>query len=224
MRPMNWLQILFAIGVPALAADPPQPPGSRQAIEASVARQQQAVAAMAQSIAAQRASIARQAGQSPSGSFFLLAFPAPSGMTLDQAPGSDCDPIPAAELDPLIDGAAKREDLQPELLRSVVRQESGFRPCALSPKGAMGLMQLMPDTAAQFGVKDPFDPKDNVAAGARLLKQLLTLYDDLPMALGAYNAGPAKVDEAGGVPKIPETMNYIQKVLSLLQPGLVGKK
>jgi soluble lytic murein transglycosylase-like protein len=207
-----------------LAADPPRTPGSRQAIEASVARQQQAVAAMAQSIAAQRASIAKQAGEVPPGSFFLLAPPAPSGITLNRAPGSDCDPIPAAELDLLIHGAAKREDLPPELLRSVVRQESGFRPCALSPKGAMGLMQLMPDTAAQFGVKDPFNPKDNVDAGARLLKQLLTLYDDLPMALGAYNAGPAKVDEAGGVPKIPETMNYIQKILSLLQPPLAGKQ
>jgi soluble lytic murein transglycosylase-like protein len=116
---------------------------------------------------------------------------------------------------PLAD-AANREHLQPELLRGVVQQESGFRPCAVSPKGAMGLMQLMPGTAAQLGVKNPFDPKENVDAGARFLKQLLDIYNDLPMALGAYNAGPGRVNEAGGVPAIPETLNYIQRIMSLL--------
>ncbi len=78
----------------------------------------------------------------------------------------------------------------------------------------MGLMQLMPATAAQLGVKNPFDAKENVEAGAKFLKQLLTIYGDLPMALGAYNAGPGRVSQSGGVPNIPETIEYIQRVLS----------
>jgi len=81
----------------------------------------------------------------------------------------------------------------------------------------MGLMQLMPDTASQFGVPNPFDPAGNVEAGASFLKQLLLHYGgDLTLALGAYNAGPAKVDAAAGVPKIPETQEYIRRILSTL--------
>jgi soluble lytic murein transglycosylase-like protein len=132
------------------------------------------------------------------------------------APESDCEPLPAAQLDSLIEGAAKQQDLQPELLRSMVNQESGARPCAVSPKGAMGLMQLMPATAAQLGVKDPFDPQENLNAGAWFVKQLLTTYNDLPLALGAYNAGPARVNAIEGIPAIPETQNYVQKILSSL--------
>jgi soluble lytic murein transglycosylase-like protein len=81
----------------------------------------------------------------------------------------------------------------------------------------MGLMQLMPATASQFGVPNPFDPAGNVEAGATFLKQLLERYGgDLTLALGAYNAGPAKVDAAAGVPKIPETQEYIRRILSTL--------
>jgi soluble lytic murein transglycosylase-like protein len=203
---LKTLVVVLTAVAPAFTADlPPASPSN------------QAAAAMAKSLAAQRASIARQVKQSPSESFFLLGPSSASGVALS-APGNDCDPIPEIELGSLIEGAAKQQGLQPALLRSVVKEESGFRPCAVSPKGAMGLMQLMPDTAAQLGVKDPFNPKENVDAGARFLKQLLTIYDDLPMALGAYNAGPGKVDEAGGVPKFPETMNYIQRILSTLTP------
>jgi soluble lytic murein transglycosylase-like protein len=74
----------------------------------------------------------------------------------------------------------------------------------------------MPATAAQLGVKDPFDPRENLDAGAKFLKQLMSMYEDLPLALGAYNAGPGKVNLAEGVPKIPETLNYVQKILSVL--------
>jgi soluble lytic murein transglycosylase-like protein len=78
-------------------------------------------------------------------------------------------------------------------------------------------MQLMPDTAGRFGVKDPFDPKQNVDAGAKYLKELLTRYSgNLGLALGAYNAGPNKVDEAGGIPAIPETTNYVNEILGRL--------
>src|SRR5439155_15858807 len=101
----------------------------------------------------------------------------------------NCDPIAEVELAPMIDSAAKAHAIQPKLLRAVMEQESGFRPCAMSPKGAQGLMQLMPDTAGQFGVRDPFDPQQNMEAGATFLKQLLDKYKgDLSLAVGAYNA------------------------------------
>jgi len=213
--PTSFL-ILLAVGAPGLAQNAPQPADSKPAVEKPVAPQQQSVAAMQPSLAAQRASIARQVGDRSSESFFLLGPPSRSSLVPVVAPESDCEPLPAAQLDSLIEGAAKQQDLQPELLRSMVNQESGARPCAVSPKGAMGLMQLMPATAAQLGVKDPFDPQENLNAGAWFVKQLLTTYNDLPLALGAYNAGPARVNAIEGIPAIPETQNYVQKILSSL--------
>ena len=209
--------ILLAVGTHALAQDAPPPADSAPAVEKPpVAGQQQSVAAMQPSLAAQRASIARQVGDRSSESFFLLGPPSESGLVPVQAPESDCEPLPASQLDSLIESAAKQQDLQPELLRSMIHQESGARPCAVSPKGAMGLMQLMPATAAQLGVKDPFDPKENLNAGAWFVKQLLTVYNDLPLALGAYNAGPARVNAIDGIPAIPETQEYIRKIMSTL--------
>jgi len=118
---------------------------------------------------------------------------------------------------PLIEENAKRQSVRADLLRAVIGQESGSRPCAVSPKGAQGLMQLMPAVAEQFGVHDPLDPKQNVEAGTKLLKQLLTKYNgDMRLALSAYNAGPERVDREGGVPQIPETINYVTDILSKL--------
>jgi soluble lytic murein transglycosylase-like protein len=117
----------------------------------------------------------------------------------------------------LVEEAADREDLEPDLIRSVIRQESAARPCAISSKGAIGLMQLMPSTALQLGVSDSFDPKENVNAGARLLKQFLNMYGgNVALALGAFNAGPNKVTQTGGLPNYAETLDYVQKVLSFL--------
>jgi soluble lytic murein transglycosylase-like protein len=213
--PTSFL-ILLAVGAPGLAQNAPQPADSKPAVEKPVAVQQQSVAAMQPSLAAQRASIAKQVGDRSSESFFLLGPPSQSDLVPVVAPESDCEPLPASQLDPLIEGAARRQDLQPELLRSMVNQESGARPCAVSPKGAMGLMQLMPATAAQLGVKDPFNPGENLNAGAWFFKQLLNIYDDLPMALGAYNAGPARVNAIDGIPAIPETQEYVRKIMSTL--------
>jgi soluble lytic murein transglycosylase-like protein len=105
-------------------------------------------------------------------------------------------------------------------------QESGFRPCAVSAKGAMGLMQLVPGTASDLGVTDVFNPEANVLGGARLLKQLLDHYGgDLRLTLSAYNAGAGKVDASMSVPTIPETIDYVNRILSrlsavnLLQPA-----
>ena len=216
MKLPNAFLILLVLGSRGLAQNAPPPAPPKPAVEKPAAGQQQSVAAMQPSLAAQRASIAKQVGDRSSESFFLLGPPSQSDLVPVVAPESDCEPLPASQLDPLIEGAARRQDLQPELLRSMVNQESGARPCAVSPKGAMGLMQLMPATAAQLGVKDPFDPRENLNAGAWFLKQLLTIYDDLPLALGAYNAGPARVNAIDGIPAIPETQEYVRKIMSTL--------
>ena len=180
---------------------------------------QTAASLQAESIARQRASAQKQMGATASSGFFVLPPPARLGATIfASAPlNADCEPLPAADVNRLVANAAQRENLDENLLRGVMSQESGFRPCAVSPKGALGLMQLMPSTVRQFDVRDPFDPAQNVEAGARFLKDLLGRYNgDLTLVLGAYNAGPARVDAAAGVPPIPETQDYIRKILSVL--------
>jgi len=173
-------------------------------------------AAQQESLAQQRASIEKQLRSTANGSFFALPPPEPPGVY--PAPAADCDPIPENQLKGLIDEAASRENVKPDLLRGIIRQESGARPCAVSSKGAQALMQLMPATSQQFGVADPFDPKQNLQAGAKFLKQLLTRYSgDVTKALAAYNAGPARVDQAGGaVPAIAETVHYVSSILGAL--------
>src|SRR5262249_2885260 len=100
---------------------------------------------------------------------------------------------------------------------AVIDEESAARPCAVSYQGAEGLMQLMPATAEQFDVTDPFDPRQNIAAGTKFLKFLLNKYgNDVGLALGAYNAGPSRVDQEGGIPPIPETINYVGDILRKL--------
>jgi soluble lytic murein transglycosylase-like protein len=126
-----------------------------------------------------------------------------------------CEAISQPALVRMIDVAARRQNVDPLLVREVARQESAFRPCAVSNKGAEGLMQLMPATQAQFDVTDPFDPGQSLDAGAKLLKQLLDRYHgDLTLALSAYNSGAGRVDKAGGIPDIPETKNYVFSILN----------
>jgi soluble lytic murein transglycosylase-like protein len=113
----------------------------------------------------------------------------------------------------LVDAAAKKNGLPPKFVHSVVAAESGYQPNALSPKGAIGLMQLMPATAQLYGA-DPHDPAQNVEAGAAYLRELLIKYDGDPRrALAAYNAGPGAVDKYNGVPPYAETQTYIERVL-----------
>jgi len=107
--------------------------------------------------------------------------------------------------------------VDPDLVRAVIEVESAFEPRALSAKGAMGLMQLMPATARQYGVADPFDPRANIEAGTKHLRSLLDRYD-LSLALAAYNAGPGAVDRFGGVPPYRETKDYVRRVMSRLSP------
>ena len=223
------LRLILAAGMTAgvvLAADQdrrlPDGKGSIGAIEL----QRQAIARMTASLEAQHRALESQVGPLPASGFFILppVTPLPRRpRTLQPAPLASAPPVPPcpalaeSELDTLVDEAALREGIEPGLLRSVIRQESSARPCAVSRKGAMGLMQLMPGTALDLGVADAFDPKENVDAGAHFLKQLLRLYGgNVALALSAFNAGPGRVSQAGGVPALPETIDYVQKILSLL--------
>ncbi|MDQ6779663.1 MAG: lytic transglycosylase domain-containing protein [Candidatus Eremiobacteraeota bacterium] len=115
----------------------------------------------------------------------------------------------------IVSAAAQRNEVDPALLTSVIGQESGFDPRAVSKAGAMGLMQLMPDTARSLGVKDPFDPAQNVEGGARMLRQLLDRYHGrVDFALAAYNAGAGVVDRYGGIPPYAETQQYVRDILT----------
>lgn len=110
--------------------------------------------------------------------------------------------------------AASRNDVDVKLVYAVALQESGFNPQARSPKGALGLMQLMPDTASDMGVKDPFDPVQSIEGGCRYLRKMLDRFDgDVTLALAAYNAGPEPVSASGKVPNYPETKDYVKRVL-----------
>ena len=115
----------------------------------------------------------------------------------------------------LVEESAKKYELDPLLLHAVIRAESGYNAQAISPKGARGLMQLMPDTGLRFGVKNLLDPRENLKAGAQYLRWLLTLFDgDIELALAGYNAGENAVIRAGyRVPPYNETRNYVPKVL-----------
>ncbi len=180
-------------------------------------------AAMESSLAQQRASVQRQARAA--GASMIPWTPAtasaPREERFNDSPSimfqPQCDPIAQPELTDMIDGASTKNGVDPLVVREVARQESGFRPCVVSQKGAEGLMQLMPATQDQFRVGDPFNPMASLDAGTKLLKQLLDRYHgDLSLALSAYNAGAGTVDKAGGIPQIPETQRYVSNILSRL--------
>lgn len=187
---------------PAVASTKP-PPAAAELQRAALAQQRAAIRVQAESLG-----------------LWLMPLdgdPSPAGAETAAPPA--CEPLDDRVSNTLIEDAAKAQSLDAKLLRAVISQESAFRPCAVSNKGAQGLMQLMPETAAELGVADPFDPKQNIEGGARYLKQLIEKYKgDLPRALSAYNAGPKTVDDSGGLPDVQETRQYTDAILA--QAGL----
>ena len=122
--------------------------------------------------------------------------------------------LPMQRYGKIISDAARRHEVDPLLVGAVIRRESGFQPAVVSKAGAMGLMQLMPDTAKALGVSNAFDPQQNVEAGTLLLRQLLDRYNGhVDLALAAYNAGPAAVDKYGGIPPFAETQAYVRDIM-----------
>lgn len=144
----------------------------------------------------------------------MAMMPPASRVALD--PGMKDVPFPRApeSIIALIAASAAQYGLDPALLQAVIKVESNFNSDAVSSKGAIGLMQLMPLTATALHVLDPFDPKDNIRAGAALLRRLLNRFDgDLTLALAAYHVGEARVRQAIGVPALPATQLYVERVL-----------
>jgi soluble lytic murein transglycosylase-like protein len=208
--------LLLATAARAQSSTPKTAPAKTATADAA----QQALQHQRESLDKQRRSLTTQLGEQIDAktqfvdSDFLLP-PTPE-------PDVSCLPVTAEEVETSIQTAAKKNTLSTALIKAVIKQESGFRPCAVSPKGAQGLMQLMPETAKQMHLADPFDPDKNIEAGAAYLKQMLDRYKgDLRLALVAYNAGPARADQ----PKTPAdnavayplaTQNYVAGVFAQL--------
>lgn len=135
---------------------------------------------------------------------------------LAASPAAARPPMPAVAVRQMVDQVARRVGLDRKLAHAVVHTESNYEPLAVSPRGAMGLMQIMPVIVRQYAVTDPFDPERNLEAGMRHLRGLLQRFD-IRRALAAYNAGETAVSRYGGVPPYRETQNYVRRVLNAMQ-------
>jgi len=205
------IAVVFLIcGAHAAGQAPPSPLDLQRA---ATERQRQRVEE------AMSASIDRQLASLPAREEWTLepirpAF-ADSNEEMLQPDDGRCEKLSQDEVGDLAEQAARKQGVNAGLIRAVIRKESAGWPCAVSAVGASGLMQLMPATASDFGVSDVFNPQENVFAGARLLRSLLDRYSgDAALALGAYNAGPATIDRWNGLPPIPETIDYVNSILT----------
>ena len=142
--------------------------------------------------------------------------PYPEPPTVEVIPAAEPPGLTGVPFADLITAASARHGVNPQLVSALIRVESAYEPTARSPKGAKGLMQLMPGTLKQYDVRDPYDPQSNIEAGIQHLKSLLDRFE-LSLALAAYNAGEAAVERFRGIPPYPETRNYVRRVLSLVQ-------
>jgi len=205
------LAILVCTAAAAWSQAPDPYERARAAAEASLQKQREA-------IEKQRAAVRTQLrSAAPTDAFFTVPWSSIVVVTGLSSRSFECEPIPPEDIATAVEDIARREGLTPDLLRAVIEKESAYLPCAVSRKGAQGLMQLMPETAADLGVADPFDPAQNLGGGARFLRQLLDRYaGNLALALGAYNAGPRHVDRLGRLPLFPETVNYVSEILGKL--------
>lgn len=205
----------LALAGPVLAQTAPEMSPQQAAME----RQRAAVEAMRPSLAAQKESVQKQVHGAAADAFYSTPWTNERVLAAPVSFRAPCGPaLSRLQLEPAAEKAAQKNHLPPDLVRAVIGRESAWDPCAVSSKGAMGLMQLMPATASGLGVDDPFDPYDNLEAGTRYLKSLLDRYGgDWAKALAGYNAGPARVDAAGGVPNIKETRDYVREILSQIQ-------
>jgi soluble lytic murein transglycosylase-like protein len=205
------ITLVLVTAVSAAAVSPVAAPASN-AVDAAWISAQRAIQQQLTSLDKQRQSIHQQLGEPVDSAGIRVADFIDPWPTLPQAP---CPALDHDEVNALVADAARKQALPPELLRAVMKQESAFKPCAVSMRGAQGLMQLMPTTAQQFHVADPFDPAQNVRAGAAFLKQLLTRYKgDLRLALAAYNAGPLRADQQGSRSFPIETQNYLANIFA----------
>ncbi len=237
---------LFARAAPPTSPAPTmagKPTSSSDAVAAQtqpseIAQKQGAsIALMTASIDKQKTAVQVQGGKAvaavpaanvapgvPAGNtFFTTTWTTPAVLSQPQVIPT-CTALADEELKPLVEASAKSRNLQVALVRSVIKHESDSYPCAVSDKGALGLMQLMPDVAEELGV-DPLDPKQNIEGGTKYLKQLLDRYKgDVKLALAAYNAGPQRVDAEKKVPDIPETVAYVDAILKDLTQNPISKK
>lgn len=142
------------------------------------------------------------------------AYAAPSAEASDSAKNSSKSKLSAgAEMDAMFERAAEKYNVNVDLLKAIGKAESNFNAKAVSPAGAIGVMQLMPGTARSLGVSDPYDAQQNIMGGAKYISQMLDRYDgDVSLALAAYNAGPGNVDKYDGIPPFTETQNYVKRV------------
>jgi soluble lytic murein transglycosylase-like protein len=194
----------------AVAAPLPSTPNPELAAEEALKKQQASLEQQRQAIQKQLAD--KGALIETSHDFFSQRDLPLASLLLNQP---DCPALNAVKVNELISAAAHKDSLDPALLKAIMRQESGFKPCAISIKGAQGLMQLMPATARELHVNNVFDPAQNVQAGAAYLKQLLGRYKgDLRLALAGYNAGPSRADQGSDAPLPLETQNYIANIFA----------
>jgi soluble lytic murein transglycosylase-like protein len=206
-----WLLRVCLVAVCALIAAAQERAEKAAPMERSIDTQMRSVELQRAAAERQRQSLAEQYP-----SFWNRAPVVTTSQTL---PPPECPPMDPNQLKTIIDREAARQKLDAKLVQAVVETESAMLPCAVSPAGALGLMQLMPDTAGSLGVKDPFDPEQNISGGTQFLRQMLDRYGgDLAKALAAYNAGPARVDASSGIPDIQETQSYVKKIMEKIKP------
>lgn len=147
----------------------------------------------------------------------------PKELALALRPTADAPKPAKSDYEEMIAEAASKNGVDPDLVKAVVKAESGFRRDAVSACGARGLMQLMPSTAAALRVSDPFDPAQNIEAGTRYLKSQIDRFGSTELALAAYNAGPGNVVKYGGIPPFRETRNYVSRVMGYLGDNQNGR-